>query len=342
MLSLVTGATGLALPLVARQLIDNLAVGRPVTAALLVMTALVVANAGDRRDRAPTCCAARRSRSCSTARRGLVGRLLRLRLSAVESAEPGDLMSRVTADTTLLREVITSSLVGGVTGVLTLVATVALMVWLDLVLVAVTVGALVVAGVIIGFVVPRINRAARHAQEAVGVMGAALERMFGAFRTVKASGAEAREGERLATPPPQAWRPSVRAAKWTALAGNTAGLAVAGRLHRRAELRRRAGRLRRDRREHAGRVPALRLLSHGADRPARPGGHAVPGRARPRSPGSRRPQRLPVEPAGEPAGLPAPGTAAGVGGLRGRALPVPAGAAGGAPRGHASTCRRAA
>ena len=36
-------------------------------------------------------------------------------------------MSRVTADTTLLREVTTGSLVGGVTGVLTLVATVVLM-----------------------------------------------------------------------------------------------------------------------------------------------------------------------------------------------------------------------
>jgi ABC-type multidrug transport system fused ATPase/permease subunit len=224
-LSLVTGATGLALPLVARQLIDNLSVGRPVTGALLVMTALVVANAGI--GAVGTYVLSRTAESVVlTARRGLVGRLLRLRLSAVESAEPGDLMSRVTADTTLLREVITGSLVGGVTGALTLVATVVLMVWLDLVLVAVTLAALIVAGVIIGVVVPRINRAARHAQEAVGVMGAALERMFGAFRTVKASGAESREGERLQAAAGQAFQANVRAAKWTALAGNTAGLAA--------------------------------------------------------------------------------------------------------------------
>jgi ATP-binding cassette subfamily C protein len=57
-------------------------------------------------------------------------------------------------------------------------------------------------------------------------MGAALERMFGAFRTVKASGAEAREGQRLHGAAEDAWRASVRAAKWTALAGNTAGLAA--------------------------------------------------------------------------------------------------------------------
>jgi ATP-binding cassette subfamily C protein len=225
LLSLVTAATGLALPLVARELIDNLAVGGPVTAAVLVMTALVVANAGI--GAVGGYVLQRTSESVVlTARRALVARLLRLRLSAVESAEPGDLMSRVTADTTLLREVITGSLVGGVTGAITLIATVILMIWLDLVLVAVTIGALILAGVIIGFVVPRINRAARRAQEAVGVMGAALERMFGAFRTVKASGAETREGERLRSAAGQAWAASVRAAKWTALAGNTAGLAA--------------------------------------------------------------------------------------------------------------------
>jgi len=35
-----------------------------------------------------------------TARRGLVARLLRLRIAAIDASEPGDLMSRVTADTT--------------------------------------------------------------------------------------------------------------------------------------------------------------------------------------------------------------------------------------------------
>jgi ATP-binding cassette subfamily C protein len=161
-----------------------------------------------------------------TARRGLVTRLLRLRIAAVDRSEPGDLMSRVTADTTLLREVTTGSLVGGVTGVITLAATIAMMGLLDPVLLGVTLVALVVAAVVIGQVVPRINRAARRAQESVGVIGAALERMFGAFRTVKASGAEQREGQRVQAAAVQAWSASVRAAKWEALAGNIAGLAV--------------------------------------------------------------------------------------------------------------------
>lgn len=225
LLGLATTATGLALPLAARYLIENLSTGRSVTAALLLMTGLVVANAGIGALGAYVLMRTAES-VVLTARRGLVGRLLRLRIAAVEQTEPGDLMSRVTADTTLLREVTTDSLVGGVTGVIALAATMVMMGLLDPVLLGVTLVALVAAALVIGLVAPRIHRAARGAQESVGVMGAALERMFGAFRTVKASGAEEREGERVRGAAAEAWRSSVRAATWEAVAGNTAGLAA--------------------------------------------------------------------------------------------------------------------
>ncbi|MGH8774727.1 MAG: ABC transporter ATP-binding protein [Jiangellaceae bacterium] len=225
LLSLATAATGLALPLVVRELIGELGADRVVTGLLVLMSVLVVANAAI--GAVGSYVLERTAESVVlAARRSLVSRLLRLRLSAVERTEPGDLMSRVTADTTLLREVTTDSLVGGVTGVLTLTATVVMMGLMDLVLLGVTLVALVLAAVVIGMVVPRIHRAARRAQESVGVMGAALERMFGAFRTVKASGAEDREGERVHAASSEAFHASVRAAKWSALAGNTAGLAI--------------------------------------------------------------------------------------------------------------------
>lgn len=225
MLSLATAATGLALPLVVRELIGDLGAGRTVTGLLLLMSVLVLANAAI--GALGSYVLERAGESVVLdARRGLVARLIRLRLSAVESVEPGDLMSRVTADTTLLRAVATQSLVSAVTGVLTLTATITLMFLMDSVLLAITLGVLVLAGVVIGLVVPRINRAARRAQESVGVMGAALERLFGAFRTVKASGAEDRERERVDTAAEQAWHAGVRSAAWSAVAGNTAGLAV--------------------------------------------------------------------------------------------------------------------
>src|SRR5215203_3167487 len=57
-------------------------------------------------------------------------------------------------------------------------------------------------------------------------MGTALERVLGAMRTVKASGAEQREAQRVDQAATQAWQAGVGAAKWEALAGNTAGLAI--------------------------------------------------------------------------------------------------------------------
>ncbi|MFD7303017.1 ABC transporter ATP-binding protein [Streptomyces pharetrae] len=224
-LSLVTGATGLLLPLVARELIDDLSHDRAIASALLLMTALVVANATLG---AIGSYVLRRTAESVVlgARRALSSYLLRLRVAAVDRSEPGDLMARITSDTTLLREVTTDSLVGLGTGGLTLVATVVMMGLVDPVLLGVTMAVVFGAGTVLGVIVPRINRASRQAQDAVGAMGASLERVLGALRTVKASGAEHREERTLHAAAEESWRQSVRAAKWSAAAGNTAGLAM--------------------------------------------------------------------------------------------------------------------
>ncbi|KRD19363.1 ABC transporter ATP-binding protein [Streptomyces sp. B21-102] len=224
-LSLVTGATGLLLPLVARKLIDDLGHDRAISGALLALTALVVANSVV--GALGSYVLQRTAESVVLgARRALSSYLLRLRVTAVDRTEPGDLMARITSDTTLLREVTTDSLVGLGTGGLTLVATVVMMGLVDPVLLGVTLAVILCAGTVLGVIVPRINRASRRAQDAVGVMGASLERVLGALRTVKASGAEAREEATLHAAAEESWRQSVRAAKWSAAAGNTAGLAM--------------------------------------------------------------------------------------------------------------------
>ncbi|WP_062643377.1 ABC transporter ATP-binding protein [Streptomyces maremycinicus] len=224
-LSLVTGATGLLLPLVARKLIDDLGHDRSISGALLALTALVVANSAVG---ALGSFVLRRTAESVVlgARRALSSYLLRLKITAVDRSEPGDLMARITSDTTLLREVTTAPLVGLGTGGLTLAATVVMMGVVDPVLLGVTLAVIVCAGTVLGVIVPRINRASRRAQDAVGVMGASLERVLGALRTVKASGAEHREEATLHAAAEESWRQSVRAAKWSAAAGNTAGLAM--------------------------------------------------------------------------------------------------------------------
>ncbi|MET9123915.1 ABC transporter ATP-binding protein [Streptomyces sp. NPDC004528] len=225
LLALATGGTGLLLPLVARGLIDDLSHDRPIGRALLGMAALVVTNTAVG---ALGSYVLRRTAESVVlgARRTLSSYLLRLRIPAVDRSEPGDLMARITSDTTLLREVTTDSLVGIGTGGLTLVATVVMMGLVDPVLLAVTLGVILCAGTVLGLIVPRINRASKQAQDAVGLMGAALERILGALRTIKASGAEHREERAIHAAAEESWRQSVRAAKWSAAAGNTAGLAM--------------------------------------------------------------------------------------------------------------------
>jgi ABC-type multidrug transport system fused ATPase/permease subunit len=100
LLSLATGAVGLALPLTAKRLVDDLAQDRSVTGALLWLAVLALANAGIGAlgsyvlDRAA-------ESVVLDARRRLVSHLVWLRIPAVDRSEPGDLMARVTADTTL-------------------------------------------------------------------------------------------------------------------------------------------------------------------------------------------------------------------------------------------------
>ncbi|MEO3755799.1 ABC transporter ATP-binding protein [Streptomyces sp. B6B3] len=225
LLSLATGATGLALPLVAQRLIGDLADDRAIGATLLLMCLLVVANAGI--GALGSYVLQRTAESVVlTARRSLTSYLLRLRISAMDTTEPGDLLARATSDTTLLRAMTTDSLIGLGTGGLTLLATLVAMGLVDVVLLGVTLGVIALAAVVIGLIVPAINKASRRAQESVGKMGAALERVLGAMRTVKASGAEANEERTLHAAAEDSWRQSVRAAKWSALAGNTAGLSM--------------------------------------------------------------------------------------------------------------------
>jgi ATP-binding cassette subfamily C protein len=224
-LSLATGATGLILPLVVRALISDLSHHRGMTGLILVMCALVVFDAALS---ALGSYVLRRTAETIvlTARKRLVDRLLRLTVGALDGNEPGDLMARATVDTTLLRDAASSALVGFVVGTLTLLAALVLMALIDGVLLAVTLAALGLAVLIEGVVMPRIRRATIEAQKSVGAMGAALERAFGAFRTVKASGAEHQEGARVHEAAVETWRASLRAARWQSLIGSTAELAV--------------------------------------------------------------------------------------------------------------------
>jgi ABC-type multidrug transport system fused ATPase/permease subunit len=225
LLSLATGATGLLLPLVVRELIGDLSRHRGLSGPITALCVLMVADAVLGAVGGYVLLRVADAVVLST-RKSLVERLMRITVGAFDDSEPGDLMARATADTTLLRDVVGNALVPAVTGLLTGLAALVLMGLVDAVLFGVTLAVIVGMAVLLSLVTPKIGRATRETQQAVGKIGAALERMFGAFRTVKASGAEVREATRINDAAVAAWRAALRADFWQAVVGNSTELAA--------------------------------------------------------------------------------------------------------------------
>ncbi|WP_405680327.1 ABC transporter ATP-binding protein [Streptomyces sp. NBC_00048] len=225
LLGLLGSVMGLAQPMAAKQVMDDMGRGGPAYGPVIALSVLVAAGGIlvglghyvlDRSAESLVC----------TARRRLTDRLLALRVPVVERTEPGDLISRVTSDTALLRQSVPQAVSAAVTGTLITLATVVLMGLLDAVLLGVTLGVVAFVGIVVAVVAPRIGRATRHTQEAVGRMGAALERALGAFRTIKASGAEHQEAEALYRAAEHARRTGVRAAAWEAVSATLSAVVV--------------------------------------------------------------------------------------------------------------------
>jgi ABC-type multidrug transport system fused ATPase/permease subunit len=224
-LGFLAGLAVLAQPMVAKLVVDSLGQGRSLVGPVALLAVLTVG--GALLNAAGTYLLGRAAESVVlSARHGLISQLLRLRVGALDHLKPGDLLSRVTSDTTLLRSVSTYGLVHSINAAFLLVGSVVLMVKLDLVLLLVTLAVLTVNGVAVLLVVPRIRRASERSQAAVGQMSSVLERALGAFRTVKAHGAEEGEIATVGEAAQRAWRRGVEVAGWTALMEASAGLAV--------------------------------------------------------------------------------------------------------------------
>ncbi len=225
LLSLAGSGAGLAMPLTAKYAVDAFAADRSPAGPLVALTALVLVGA----------CLSAYGRYLMSrtgegvvlrARDQLVARIMRLKVPAVDRLTPGDLQSRVTSDTTLLRTVLSSGLVESFNSVLMLLGTIGFMAYMDLTLLGVTLVVIVGIGAVTSLLMPRIQRAQLRAQESVGAMGAALDRVLQAFRTVKASGAEERETAAVAAAARHAHDRGVTVAKWASVTDVTMMMSI--------------------------------------------------------------------------------------------------------------------
>ncbi|MGI5269656.1 ABC transporter ATP-binding protein [Nonomuraea sp. CA-218870] len=224
-LELIGSAAGLAMPLLAKYVVDAFGADRSMAGPLIGLTVAVLVGAAV--SAGGSYLMERTGESVVMgARLRLVERILRLRVADVDRLKPGDLLSRVTGDTTLLRAVLTNGVVNSVGSVFMLVGAIVLMAAMDGTLLLVTLLVIVVIGGLTGSVMPRIMRAQKDAQEAVGEMGAVLDRALQAYRTVKASGAEEREITVVAGAAGRARDRGLQVAGWTSLAGVSTFMAV--------------------------------------------------------------------------------------------------------------------
>ncbi|WP_340685639.1 ABC transporter ATP-binding protein [Amycolatopsis coloradensis] len=217
LLALLGSAAGLATPMVTKWVLDSLGSSASLAGPVLALAGLMVVGAviwlgqwillgtvGER--------------VVLKARESMVRRFFRATIPVITKRPTGELVTRVTSDTVLLREAASSSVIGLINGVVMLVGTLVLMSVLDPVLLATTVAAVLVVIALFTWLMPAIAKEQEKAQDRVGRLGGVLEGALRAIRTVKASRAEARQSERILVDAEAAAAHGVRAVRREAVA----------------------------------------------------------------------------------------------------------------------------
>lgn len=229
LLTLLGAGLGLVQPLVAMRTIDTVTSGGVIAWLLVLLAVMFVAEAAV--DTLGRYWLERSGESIVLSLRiRLVDRMLRLPMRLYDRHRVGDLLSRATSDTTLLRDAIAYDLVDMGSGAFIVIGGLAAMVWLDPLLVLIV--AVVVGG--IGgttlFVLSGIRNATEQAQDNLGKMSAELERALTAIRTVRAMRAEDREKERIAGCARTSYEQNLRSARLNSIAGPAVTLSAHGSL----------------------------------------------------------------------------------------------------------------
>lgn len=226
-LALVGSAAALLQPLLVRRVLravqERGALGRPVLLLLAVVVGAALLGGVERYLLQRTA-----EGVVLRTRTRLAAHLLRLPVAEHDRRRTGDLLSRVGADTTLLRAVVTSGLVEAASSVLIVIGAAVGMALLDPVLLLVT---LVAVGAGLGLVLTasrRVRTLSAEAQASVGAMTAAVERTLTAVRTIRASGAESRETAAVTASATAAYSAGLRTARLQAAVAPAGSLAVQG------------------------------------------------------------------------------------------------------------------
>lgn len=224
-LSIIGAGISLAQPLVVGQLINAVQAQQPTLMLAVALICIVIGSATT--DGLMRYLLAKAGEGIvRTARISLATRLLRLPIVEYDRRRTGDLVSRTSSDTTLLRAVLTQGLVDLAGGILIFVGAVIAMAFIDPLLLLLTVLMLSIAIAAITVTSRQIRKATTKAQERVGDMSAAVERALSAVRTIRAAGAEARETTQVSNASDEAFTQGVKIAKISSAIAPIGGLAM--------------------------------------------------------------------------------------------------------------------
>ena len=226
-LSLLTAVTALVQPILIRTVLDGIGASRPVGGAVTLLVAMLLTGAalGGFRDYLLQRTA---EGLVLTTRRRLARHLLRLPIVEYDTRRTGDLLSRVGADTTLLRAVVTSGLFEIVTGTVMVAGATIAMALLDPLLLGVALCGLALGMAVAITVSRRVRNLSEQTQARLGEMTSAVERAISAARTIRASGAEEREAATVTRSATEAYEAGMRVARLRALIGPASAAATQG------------------------------------------------------------------------------------------------------------------
>ena len=224
-LGLGSTAAALASPLVTKQILDSIGTDHGMVQPIALLLGLVVLGAGFAFTQAVLL--GNLAEDIVFSVRGLlVGRFFRGRIADLQFRPTGEVVTRVTSDTVLLREATSSSLVNLVNETIALIGALVLMAVLDPTLFLVALGCIAVIGALAGRLMPRIGAAQRLAQESIGRLGGILEGGARAVRTMKAARAESTEEARVLAEARDSMDHGKRANRTEALAWTIAGTGI--------------------------------------------------------------------------------------------------------------------
>lgn len=217
LLALIGSAAGLASPMVTKWVLDSLEASESLSGPIMVLLVLMVVGSAIGMYQW-ILLGTLAEKIVFSARAGMVRRFLGARLGEVTSRQTGELVTRVTSDSVLLRSAASSAIIGLINGAVMLAGTLILMGVLDVPLLGTTVVAVAIVVALFVMLMPAIAKAQQQSQEAMGRLGGSLEGALQAIRTVKSSRAENRQAERILSDAREAQEYSVRSVRREALA----------------------------------------------------------------------------------------------------------------------------